>query len=231
MTLKQDGTSFRERVNNATANGIATKLQVAKMGDILRCMDVRKYGLVPAASPYNLATLLSVVLSDFAKASTIRRAYARAATAGTGELTIVAFGTTPTSGQIAVAPNGDIVTLAADAITLLDLEYNPRKHDTKEISLPVTSGGVLTLPAVDSTAGITEIFEAEVLTGSAAGKKIVLVPGSGGGSAGQCKLNVAKTTVTFGDAGASVNSYARVKYGVAPATDLDALLESTAVTP
>jgi hypothetical protein len=72
-------------------------------------------------------------------------------------------------------------------------------------------------------------MEAEVLTGIAAGKKIILAPGAGAPAAGQARLNLAKSTVTFAAADV-VAGTARVKLALVEldARDLDDVLRSTA---
>ncbi len=229
MSLTQDGTSNRERINDGTLNSLDGKLKLIRLGNVLAALPTHKHGLVPALDPYQLSTLHSLSVSDFATAATVLRAYARSGTGTPGELTVVAYGATPTAGQIAVAPNGDIVTLAADAWTALDVLYQPQKHDVVEVELPVSSSGVLTFPSYLAGKPI-DLMEAEVTLGSGAGKKIVIVPAASS-SAGKANLNVAKTTVVFGDTGASVNSKARVKLSVAPGTDLGALLDAASTSP
>lgn len=222
--MSVDENSLKNKLNDANPNGVADMLRVLKIGNVLRAGAAFLRKKVPAASAYQLATLQAVVLADDAKAATVLRAYSRAGTV-TGELTPVAYGATPTTGQVAVAPNGDIVVLAADAITSLDLTYQADKYDLAEITLPVATH-VLTLTAALQAAGVVALLEAEALVGTSTGKKIVLVPGAGAPSAGQARLNVAKTTVTF--AAADAVTSARVKVSVVAGTDVDALLTAAA---
>lgn len=162
----------------------------------------------PVATPgYHGGTVQVVVLPDWFKAAAIHRATSRAGTV-TGELTAQAYGATPATTQIAVAPNGDIQVLATDAITDLDLVYVPERLEVVE--LVVTTGQTYTIPTEYTSRGVVLLQEAEGLAGSA-GKKNILVPGTVG-AAGTAKLNIAKSQVLFGDAGITK---ARIKLGIA----------------
>lgn len=214
--------TFKESIDKADPNSLADLVRKTKLGSWWKSLVARLWKKVPAASPYQLATVHAIALPDDAKASVVKRAYSRAATAGTGELTIVAYGATPATGQIAVAPNGDLAVLAADAHLLVDVEYDPTGGDVKEYTLPVAAD-TLTLP---TTITGTLLMEAEALVGTSVGKKIVLVPGAGAPAAGQARLNVAKTAITF--AAADAVTSARVKVLQAPETDTTALLGTDA---
>lgn len=226
MAIGISATSLKSTLDNANPNTIADKFRTIKIGSVLRAVATFLRKKDPAASPYQLATLEALTLPDDAKASTIDRAYSRAGGV-TGELTVVAYGVTPATGEIAVAPNGDVVVLAADAITSLDVTYQPEKQDIYEAELEVAAN-VLTIPAPFTDQGVINLLEAEATTGTATGKKIVLVPGGGAPAAGQARLNVAKTTVTFAVADAVTK--ARVKFSTVPATDVDALLQGESST-
>lgn len=219
--------SLKNKMDQANPNAIASALQIVKIGSVLRSAPTFLRKKVPALNSYNLATVLAVTLADDAKAASVVRAYARAGSV-TGELTPVAYGTTPSTGQIAVAPNGDIVTLGTDAITSLDVTYQPDKYDIYDIANFTVASHVLTIPSQFTAMGVVALLEAEALTGSSTGKKIILVPGAGAPSAGQCRLNVAKTTVTFNSTDAVTS--ARVKLAVVSGTDVDALLTAAAAT-
>lgn len=213
--------SFKNKLNAANPDVIADAMRIMKFGDFVRSQKTFLHKKVPVASGYQLATLQAFLLADDGKALTVTRAYARAGTATAGELAVVAYGTTPATGQIAVAPNGDIVVLAADAWTSVDVFYQPDAYDVAEVTLPVTTN-VLTLTAALAAVGCKALLEAEAVAAGSTGKKIILVPGAGAPAAGQARLNLAKTTVTF--AGADAVTSARVKLAMVPGTDLDALL-------
>lgn len=220
---------------------------VAKVGDLLRAIafgdlilgqmnQVRRSVDMTAqvASGYNLATMQAIVMatSNLPPACTVLRATARAGGV-TGELTSVGYGVSPTTGQIAVAPNGSIVTLASDAITNVDVSYTPERGQVIEYTGPVPSAtGVMALPTSIIGNGIVLLLEAEVLTGAVVGKKIVLVPGGTGPATLNARLAVAKTTVNFNQA-TDLPTRARVKFLVSmPAGDgLIATLTSASVSP
>ena len=218
----------RPSLNRANDNTLSDQLSKLELGDLLLGQMVQhKRKLNPSTlgvGSYTLGTLHALQLPYNARACTIARATARAGGV-TGELTAVAYGTAPATGQIAVAPNGDIVVLASDAITDLDVSYFPERGKVIETYFPVSSN-VLTIPnGSDYLArGIILLLEAEAMSGTTTGKKIVLVPGAGAPSAGQCRLNVAKSTITFASADAVTR--ARIKLLVAPkaANDLQTVL-------
>lgn len=166
----------------------------------------------PAASPYQLATLQAIVLGDYKKASSILRATVRAGGV-TGELAVQAYGATPITGQIAVAPNGDIVVLATDAITDIDVHYVPSQVEVVELTVDGLVGSELPIPAKYTARGVVSLLEAEVLAGTTLGKKIILVPGAAPATT-KANLDVAKTKVQFNSATDAVTK-ARVKIGVA----------------
>lgn len=226
MTINVNAFSLKSELDKASPQFLSDAFRIVKLGSVVRALHTSLRKKTPAASAVQLGTLQSLVLADDAKAMTISRAYARVATAGTGELTVVSYGTTPTTGQIAVAPNGDIVTLAADAITSLDVVYHPEKYDIVELTLPVTSNA-LALPPVVTTPGAILLLEAEALVGTTIGLKIVLVPSASAAATGQARFDLAKLNVKFAPADAVTS--ARVKLAISSAADLDALL--TAVSP
>lgn len=229
--------TLRDKMDNADLNTLADMFRSPKapikgqgvaIGQTLQ-QDVkqtyRKQNPDEAgASPYELATLDAIVLPDESKASTLLRIYARAGTAGTGEMTQVGPGSTPLTGQVAVSAAGNIVFLAADAITDVDFEYLPQRGDVREFTGTVTAN-VLTLPVQLTSVGVVMMMEAEALEAGATGAKIVLVPGAGAPAAGQARLDIAKATVTF--AGADAVTRARVKLLLVAEADLSALLSSS----
>ncbi len=236
MTITTSPTGVKTTLDNGNPNSLPSLLQLVRVGSLLRASKTQKMGMVPAADPYQLATLQSLGLTEDAKAATILRAYARSTSgAGTlGELAVQAYGATPADGQIAVAPNGDIVVLASSAYTAIDVYYDPMQYDVQEFTLPVVTG-VLTLPT--KLAGkVVALLEAEVLTGTVTGKKIVLVPASGLPATTKAQLNVAKTAVSFNNA-TDAPTTARVKLAVAlevartDGLDTDTLLTGAANTP
>lgn len=207
----------KDSLNRSDPNTLADLLRVFGIGNTLEghvpqhlaAVDMDALG----ANAGNLATLDVIALPDGSKASTITRAYARTGTAGTGPLTIVAPDVTPATGEIGVAPNGNIVTLAADALTDIDVTYIPQRGDVVESVYPATAH-VVSLPAGVTDRHVITALEVEAVEGTATGNKVVLTPGAGAPAAGQARLNVAKTTVTF--AAADAVTRARIKVLVAP---------------
>jgi hypothetical protein len=214
------GSNLKDELDLANPNRLSDALRVAKLGTALRSHVTRLFRKDPtAAAGVQLATLEQIVLPDDAKASTISRASVRAGGV-TGELAVVLYGVTPGTGQIAVAPNGDLVTLAADAITDVDVEYTPARVDVVELDLPCPLG-VCTIPTSLTGAGrgVCTLLAAEVLTGTITGKKIVLVPGAAPATL-KANLSVDKTQVLFNVA-TDVPLTCRVKLGIVPAADLN----------
>jgi len=218
----------------------------AKVGDLLRaiaCGDLflgqlnqfrRAVDMTAAAQTndgYNVATLSPIVMrsSNIPPAAAIIRATVRAGGV-TGELTVDAYGTTPATGHIAVAPNGSIVTLTTDAITNLDLVYVAERGLVIEYTGPVSSGS-MALPASIIGAGVVLLLEAEGLAGSVTGKKIVLVPGTSPATT-QARLAVAKTSVNF-NSGTDALTRARVKLLIAQPSGegLISYLSGAAISP
>ncbi len=223
----------RRDLDRANVNSIGDQLRVLRAGHLfLGQMNQHKRKVNPSAlgvNPYNLATLHALQLPDRARAATVLRATVRAGGV-TGELTPKLFGVTPATGEIGVAPNGDIVVLAADAITDMDVTYVSERGDVMgnvqaDSSLPFYSlglflpvvAGVMTLPTSGWGArGNLLLLEAEAVSATVTGKKIILVPGAAPAT-GQARLNVAKTQVLF-NSGTDVVTRARVKLLIAPRT-------------
>lgn len=218
----------------------------AKVGDLLRAIAAgdlflgqmnqfrRSIDMTAAAQTndgYNVSTLSPIIMrsSNIPPAASIIRASVRAGGV-TGELTVDAYGTTPGTGHIAVAPNGSIVVLSSDAITNMDVVYVAERGLVVEYTGPVASG-VLTLPASIIGNGVVLLLEAEGLAGTITGKKVVLVPGTGPATL-QARLAVAKTSVNF-NSGTDALTRARVKLLIAQPSGegLISYLSSAAVSP
>lgn len=258
MTINIVTNSLAQRLNQADPNTIADALRTIGFGNVIRQGRAQRRRQNPnafaagVASPYDLATLQTIVLPDDAKAYNLGRVFARAtAAAGTlGELTPAAPNTTPTAHTPAVTPCGNIAFLATDEYSDVDFDYDIVKCDVVELTLPVTPGtGVCLIPAkyagvagsgTNSTqsagldanaanaAGVILLMEAEALAGTTTGKKIVLAPAAAApGTTGEANLDTTKSKVFFTIADAVTQ--ARLKLGVFPAIDLNALLE--AVSP
>lgn len=230
MTINVKDDSLKNQINKANPNQLADFLRLLGFGDMLRALPTYLRKKAPATPPVaapQLATLQSFSLPDDAKACMILRAVSKKATAGSGELTIDAYGTTPIQGHIAVAPNGDIVMLTADAHLDVDVIYVPEKADVYELTLPVTgAAGLCALPAWLTARGAVTLLEAEVLAGTLLGPKIVLVPADGLPATTKAQLKVLKDVVQF--AAADVVTSARIKVSVASKIDTDALMTASA---
>lgn len=225
--------TVRVSLNRANPNALADNLRRVSLGNLIASsipQNVRGIDMDAAGTNVgNLATLDVLVLPDNAKASIILRAFARTGTAGTGEMTVAAKDATPVTTQIAVAPNGNIVTLAADAITDVDILYVPEGDCIVVESYYPVAADAVTLPTIYSAPGVVALLEAELVAGTATGSKIILTRG-GAPAAGQASLNVAGTTVSF--AAADAGTRARLKFLVAPATadQVRSILESAAIS-
>lgn len=224
--------ALKAQLDKANPNSLADMCRIVKLGSALRSMPTWlriKNPDIGAAPVFELSTLDPIYLPDDGKAATIIRAYARTtAAAGTlGELAVQSFGTTPADGQIAVAPNGNIVVLAASRYTSVDVLYQPDKYDVVEVTGPVAAG-IFTIPATLTARGVISLLEAEVTTGAVVGNKVILVPAAGLPATVRAQLNVAKTQVQFNNA-TDAPVAARVKLAVSSSVDVDALL--TAVAP
>ena len=222
--------TLKAALDRANPHSLPDHMRAVAIGSILRGqIPQNRFGVNPVADAAQLATLEQISLPDDARAWSLVRAYARAGGATLGELSVQAVNTTPATGQIAVAPNGDIVVLAADAWTAIDLVYVPVRGDVVSFDLPVATH-VLTLPTsnLDVARGVLYLIDATATAGTSTGRKIILAPGAGAPAAGQARLNLAKGTVTFAVADAVTR--ATVKLLVAPEIDVHTLLEAAETT-
>lgn len=223
--ITENTDSLKNKFNIANPNIVPDGLRIVKFGNVLRAIHTALRKKTVAASSYQLGTLQALALPDDGKAHSITRAYARSGAGTVGELAVQAYGAAPAAGQIAVAPNGDIVVLAADAWTSIDVSYQPEKYDLIELTLPVVPGtGVCALPTAVTAPGLVNLLEAEVLAGGSLGKKIILVPAAAAPAAGRALYKTTGDQVLFAIADAVTS--ARVKLAVCASTDIDALLEA-----
>ncbi len=171
-----------------------------------------------AVNPYVIATAMSIILPDGAKAHafpdslTGEAAWIRTGSAGIGRVTAVATANTaPATTTCMVAPNGDLLfNNATDAPTSVDVYYQPERQNIVSANYVVTPGtGVVAgLPA-----NIISILEAEALVGGVTGKCVVQIPAAAAPATGLAGLNLAKTGVFFCIADAVTSC--RLKLGVA----------------
>lgn len=217
-------------LNRANPSTLSDHFRKVRVGDLIAGhlpQQLRKKD--PAAQLNELATVEGLGLPYYARAASILRATVRAGGV-TGELTPQVYGTTPATTQIAVSPSGDIVVLAADAITDLDVSYVPEDGEVFVSATLPAPAGVLTIPTQLTARGVVLLLEAEAITATITGRKIVLVPGAAPATL-QARLNVAKTQVLFNFA-TDVVTAARVTLLVArpAAQQLDAVLASAPTT-
>ncbi len=156
-----------QTIDRADPNSLPDALRAVGLGSVLMSQSPQTvYDAVPALSPSQIATLGCVALPNEAKAASILRAYCATGAGTKGEQTIDAYGTTPADGEVAVAPNGDIVCLTPANNTLLTCTYVPMRGDvvqlvdqpvvTNALLLPTAyANKVLLLLSVDATTGTT----------------------------------------------------------------------------
>ena len=191
MTIAQASSneSIREALNRADMNTIADLFRAGALGDVLRGLPVYLRAVKPAAhTPQQLSTLDVIELPQDAKAALILRATVKKSGGATiGELTIEPYGTTPSTTQVAVAPNGDIVfDHTTDLVTSVDVIYVPQKGDVlgncqnsklgvTSLTLSIDTTGFAALPAAYSGKAIL-LMQANVTVGTVTGQKGILVP-------------------------------------------------------
>lgn len=220
-------------LNRASPDTLPDQLRVLELGNLLAGQIpqvARGLNMVAkGVSLYNISTVQVFAPEGHQAGAAILRA---TVTAGgvTGELTPVAYGATPATTQIAVAPNGSIVTLAADAITGLDVTYIPERGDVVEFTATVVADAVVLSRFLGlKNDGTTPrkavmVLEVDALAGAVVGKTRILVPGAAPATT-QSRLNVAKDSVLF--AAADAVTKARVKVLVTAAADLTNYLTGT----
>lgn len=212
----------RDGINDANPNVLSDRFRQYGLGDALRSLPVYLRGKTPVAlTGEQPGTLQGLALPNSAKALAILSAYARAGGV-TGALTVVAG--TPASGQVGIAPSGDIVFLAADALTDVDVCYTPDSGSVLENFESQVVANVFTIPATYTGRKVVGLLKVEVITGTATGLKQVLAPGAGAPAAGQARLDLAKTTVTFAVADAVTKCKATLLLGAL--VDRSAFLEA-----
>lgn len=196
--------SLKDAFNRANPNTHADWERLIALGDVLLgslpTMRGRFNFDASGASASHVATLDHMPLDGGAKAATILRAHARAggALSATGALTVAAFGATPATTEIAIAPNGDIVALAADALTDVDVYYIPFKGELKTITVAVDPAtGIALLPNDAKARGVIYLHKATALAGTVTGQKRILVNGAVNPATPQCRLSVARDQVNF----------------------------------
>lgn len=212
--------TIRQGANRADLNTLADLLRKLGFGDILANLTTTLRKSATAAVAYSGAS--PAVSSQVVPAASIQKAFARSGGGGTGVALAIVATVPPAAGQISIAPNGSIITAAADAWTSVDVAYTPEKGDIVEFTGDVAAN-VLLLPQNILNAGVVRLLEAEALVGTSTGKKFVDAIGAAA-AAGEAALNAAMTQVNFAVADAVTR--ARVKVLVCSEKDVSALLAS-----
>jgi|HubBroStandDraft_5_1064220.scaffolds.fasta_scaffold74692_2 hypothetical protein len=244
----------KQRLDQANPDTLADQLRAIGLGHLVREQRATLRRQNPnaqaagVASSYDLATLQALFLPDDAKAFAISAAYARAnsGSVANGPLTVAAFQATPTTTQVGISPAGNIVFLGSDEYTDVDVEYTSYNMDVVELTLNVVAAtGVCAIPTVyagtagagtpatalpnvpnnvPNAAGVVILLEAEALVGTTTGKKIVLAPAASAPATTKACLDTTKKQVFFATADAVTS--ARIKIGVFPSVDRNAVLEA-----
>lgn len=172
--------------------------------------------VVPAvAAAGKPVTVDTIALPVGAKAQRVLEAYARSGTGTLGPLAVVASGTIPAAGQIAVSPDGDIVTAAADAWTRVDVLFVPLYADAVEDVVLDVVAHVATIPSA-YTNKVLNVLRAEATVGTVLGQKYVDMPGAAAAT-GEAALSLGKNTIVF--AAADVVTKAKVTLALFPAVN------------
>jgi hypothetical protein len=231
MSLTTLSTALKAALNHASPNQLADIFRAIKLGDVLRSLPVQlnKVAMDGAAgtNPYAIAAAQTVTLPEDAKAGLILFGKACAGSGTKGPLVPqVNSDTAPgTNLYCSVSPCGDLAFYATDAWTSVDVSYLPMKYDVQEVTLPTTSSNTtVTLPP--SLGAALFVMEVEGMAGGTPAKKIVVLPGQTPSAGHASMAHDGKTVlVPTADAHTSV----RVKYGVAPKVDVNALLEAVSI--
>ena len=227
--------TFRQALNVGSSQTFHDASLQMRFGNVLRKhlkVDLRMK--TPAVDAAVLSTLAVFPMDPEAPASTILRGYARVAGQGGGtpvELAVQALYTTPQTGQVAIAPNGKIVILAADKYSSVDVEYMPA--DGAQVILkncPVTSNAYA-LPTAVTSRGVVYLVDANATAAGVTGRKNIESPsGSAASATNKARLDLAKTSVKFAAADAvtlcDLTLYIGNVSDTEDNTDLDALLQS-----
>lgn len=216
----------KDAFDRANPNTLADLFRLAQIGKVLRGQIpqvARK--VAPAADAGVDATMWANGTPYDARAAGIVSAYARAGAGVVGPLVIAAPGVLPAASEIGIAPNGDLVTLAADAWTDLDVTYIPERGDVITYQAAVVANAIA-LPSNITDRGVVRMLDATVTAGASTGRKVIALEGAAP-AAGEASLDAAKANVAFFAAEATE---AIVTLLVSAADDLGAILESDDAT-
>lgn len=197
---------------------------------------------VPAADLGAPVTgMISIVLPDDAKADPngVVSLYVRAVSGGSVLGYYVAKSTTPfttpTTGTFSSQPNGNIMLLATDLPTDVDVTYIPMRGKVVTLDLQPVAADVFAIPASLTATpkpnispampgGVIALLEAYSLAGTLTGQLRVKAPTAAAPATTLANLDLAKQNVLFAVADAVTSC--RVKFLVCQDADLSTLLEA-----
>lgn len=195
-------------LDEANPNKNPSALQTVRNGRALRTVTAFREGAVAT----NVFTL-----PEDAKAAEIVRAFKRVA-GTTGYSVVVAPETAaPAATQVTVAPNGDILFAAADAVTQAEILYQPMEGEIFEDTVSVAASLAL---FAQSRRGLL-LISATIVTGVIPGAKTVVARGTAS-AAGQAAISIVGTGVLF-NAADVVTGVARLRYIAVPGVGNSAL--------
>lgn len=222
--------TLRDALNRANSSTIATHLQKAQLGTVVAGHVPQQIsGAVPAAQTNELATVLGLGLPYTSRASAVLRATVRTVSSGAvlGELTPVNHDVTPSTGNVAVSPSGDIVFLETDKATKVDVVYAPIAGEVVEWTGPAPLG-IMALPAWIIARNLL-LLEATATVATITGRKIILAPAAAVVATTKAALAIDRSKVYFNYA-TDVVTYATVKLLLTPETPLVTALAAQATT-
>ena len=170
-------------LDEANPNKEPSAFQIAKAGSALGVVGAFVTGTV---------TSNKLTLPTGQKALQVLSAFSRVGTL-TGYLTPIATETTPTTGQVAVNANGDIVFAVADAVTSAEVVYQPVEGEIYTDSVAVVASSATLLQSRRAL----KILSVSVVTGVIPGAKTVVARGTAAPTAGNVALNAAGAAVVF----------------------------------
>lgn len=189
-------------LDEANPNKVPNAQQILRAG--------RAFGLV-ARTISGTVTSHILTLPDDAKAVALLKGFARAGTV-TGYKEPVADDATLAAGEMQVNAAGDVLFLAADAVTEAEVTYLVQEGEVIEETLPVASDLATLTP---STRRAVILIEVSASTGTSGGAKTPAARGSTPG-AGFAAITTDGTQIEF--AAADAISEATVKYVAFPGT-------------
>ncbi len=169
-------TTKRSALNRANPNTLADQLRNLELGALLGAVmpqQLIKQDIVTGGT-IKLASYLDLVLPDNAKAVSVIHNFVRAGATGKFGVSYTAdTNDTPATTTYWVTKAGDIRFLTTDAVTDMDILYQPIRGDVYELVLPIASG-IVTIPTELTARGVLLLEEAEILAGTTLGDKTVI---------------------------------------------------------